>query len=306
MVTGDDGCVKPPRPLTPPCPLPDRASEVSSISMIRPVLALLCLTLLAGCYISRSADQPDELVRTWRGATVVVPFSSADPAMADITGEMGEVEPLLLSARLAPTLPVVVFLHGCNGLHRGYRVDLEFLRGLGYAVIAPDSFSRAYKPTSCDWRSKSAGSHPGVIGFRLAEAEFAVEQVQRFPWVDSDRIVLMGQSEGGLTTANYTGDDVAARVILGWTCQIPWPPLWGIKGEDDIPVLSVVSEGDRWFERWFLRGDCGEDMDGFADARSVVIDGGTHHVLRRDAGRDAVADFLTRVVPSPKLARANP
>lgn len=271
--------------------------------MIRILFALLGLFLLAGCYLSRSADLPDELMRTWQGATVVVPFSSADPAMADITGEMSEVEPLLRSARLAPTLPVVIFLHGCNGLHRGYRVDVEFLRDLGYAVIAPDSFSRAYKPTSCDWRSKSAGSHPGVIGFRLAEADYAIRQVRSFPWVDPSQIVLMGQSEGGMTTANYTGSNVAARVILGWTCQIPWPPLWGIKGEDEIPVLSVVSAEDRWFQRWFLRGDCGEDMDGFADARSVVIDGSTHHVLRRDEAREAVAGFLERVAPSPKLKR---
>ena len=272
--------------------------------MVRFLLALASLSLLAGCYLSRSADKPDELLRTWQGATVVVPFSSADPAMADIEGEMAEVEPVLQSARLAPTLPVVVFLHGCNGLHRGYRVDLEFLRDLGYAVIAPDSFARAYKPTSCDWRSKSAGSHPGVIGFRLAEAAFAIRQAQSFPWVDPHRIVLMGQSEGGMTTANYTGDDVAARVILGWTCQIPWPSLWGIKGDDAIPTLSVVSGEDRWFDRWFLRGDCGKDMDGFTDATSVVIDGSTHHVLRRGEAQEAVAAFLTRVMPSPKLQAA--
>lgn len=272
---------------------------------VRPVCALLSLLLLAGCYLSPSADEPDELVRTWRGATVTVPFSSADPAMTDVAGTMEAVESILLSAKQAPSLPVVVFLHGCSGLHRGYRVDLAFLHDLGYAAVAPDSFSRAYKPTSCDWRSKSAGSHPGVIGFRLAEAAFAVERVRRFPWVDPDRIVLMGQSEGGLTTANYTGQDVAARVILGWTCQIPWPPLWGVKGEQEIPVLSVVSERDRWFDRWFLRGHCGEDMDGFADARSVVIDGSTHHVLRRDAAQTAVAEFLARVVPSPKIQQAS-
>lgn len=275
------------------------------VRTFRPVCAALCLLLLAGCYLSRSADQPDELIRTWRGATVAVPFSTVDPTVADVTGEMQELEPALLSAERAPTLPVVVFLHGCSGLHGGYRVDISFLRDLGYAVVAPDSFSRAFKPKSCDWRSKSAGSHPGVVGFRLAEAAYAVERVRRFPWVDPDRIVLMGQSEGGLTTANYIGDDVAARVILGWTCQIPWPPLWGVKGEQEIPVLSVVSDGDRWFDRWFLRGHCGEDMDGFADARSVVIEGRTHHVLRQEAAREAVATFLARVVPSPKIRQAS-
>ncbi len=270
--------------------------------MLRVVAILLCLSALAGCYLSPSADLPDELARTWAGATVVVPFSTADPAMADISGEMADVEPHLRAAKLAPDMPLVIFLHGCNGLHGGYRVDLEFLRGLGYAVIAPDSFSREYKPLSCDWRSKSAGFHPGVIGFRLAETAFAIERARRFPWVDPDRIILMGQSEGGMTTANYTGGGVAARVILGWTCQIPWPPLWGVKGAPSTPVLSVVSRNDRWFDRWFLRGHCGEDMDGFDDADSVVIDGSTHHVLRQRAARQAVAAFLARIAPTPITA----
>ncbi len=271
------------------------------------LLCLLLLPALAGCYLSRSADRPDELARTWDGATVVVPFSRGDPGYRDVSGEMANVEAALLAADDAPQLPLVVFLHGCNGLHWGYRVDLEFLAGNGYAVIAPDSFSRDYKPRSCDWRSKSAGSHPGVIGFRLAEAEHAVERARRFPWVDPDWIVLMGQSEGGLTTANYTGDGLVARVILGWTCQIPWPPLWGLRGDRDTPVLSVVSARDRWFDRWFLRGDCGQDMEGFVDATSVVLDNTTHHVMRLSEAREAVAGFLAKVAPSPTLtARCAP
>jgi dienelactone hydrolase len=260
---------------------------------------LFSLVLLSGCYLSRSADKPDELARTWDGATVVVPFSKADPSRPDVTGEMRSVEARLMTAGV-PKLPLVIFLHGCNGLHGGYRVDLDFLRSKGYAVIAPDSFSREYKPRSCDWRSKSAGFHPGVIGFRLAETDYAIERALRFPWVDPDRIILMGQSEGGLTTANYEGNHVAARVILGWTCQIPWPPLWGVKGDDSVPVLAVVSENDRWFQRWFLRGHCGEDMGGFADATSVVLEGAsTHHVMRLGAARSAVGRFLARVAASP-------
>ena len=43
-------------------------------------------------------------------------------------------------------------------------------------------------------------------------------------------------------------------------------------------------------------------MDGFADARSVVLDGSTHHVMRRDEARRAVAEFLLRVAPT---GRAN-
>lgn len=268
------------------------------------MLVLLLPLLLPGCYLSRSADLPDELARTWAGATVAVPFSAVDPALADVTGRMAEVEVRLRDVRPAAKLPVVVFLHGCNGLHPGYRVDVAFLRARGYAVVAPDSFARDYKPASCDWRARTGGSHPGVIGFRLAEAEHALERVRGFPWADSDRIVLMGQSEGGITTANYEGDGLAGRVILGWTCQIPWPPLWGLRGDRDTPVLAVVSEADAWFKPWYLSGHCGEDMDGFADARSVVLDSGTHHILRLPEGQHAVAEFLERVAPAGRRGAA--
>lgn len=274
--------------------------------MIRLLVSLLLATGLSGCYLSGSADDTEELARTWNGATVVVPFSRHDSAVRDVEGRMDEIE-ATLARIVGPKLPVVIFLHGCSGLHGGYRVDIAFLESLGYAVVAPDSFARDYKPKSCDWRTKSAGSHPGVVGFRLAEASHAIARVREMPWVDSRRIVLMGQSEGGLTTANHDGRGVAARVILGWTCQIPWPPLWGLAGPRDQPVLSVVSADDRWFQRWFVKGDCGEDMDGFADATSVVVDGSTHHVMRLPEARDAVAAFLGRVVPSgvgPKIAAA--
>jgi len=273
-------------------------------TLSRSLALILIGLLLSGCYLSRSAELPDELVRTWDGGTVVVPVSRYVSGGRDLRGTMDRLEPALETLDLGTRIPAVVFLHGCNGLHGGYRVDLDFLRDKGYAVIAPDSFSRDYKPRSCDWRSKSAGFHPGVIGFRLAEAEYAIDRVKRFPWVDPDRVVLIGQSEGGMTTANYTADGIAAKVVLGWTCQIPWPPLWGLDGPADLPVLSVVSDGDRWFQRWFVRGHCGEDMDGFEDATSVVLNSSTHHVMRLSEAREAVGSFLDRVAPTPLTERA--
>ena len=53
-------------------------------------LAILLLPLLlAGCYLSRSADLPDELERTWDGATVAVPFSAVEKLGDGGTGWLG-------------------------------------------------------------------------------------------------------------------------------------------------------------------------------------------------------------------------
>ena len=55
--------------------------------MRRILIALLSLAL-SGCYLSRSADKPDELERTWAGATVAVPLSRYDTDLDDVRGSM--------------------------------------------------------------------------------------------------------------------------------------------------------------------------------------------------------------------------
>ena len=62
------------------------------------ILIVSLLFPLAGCYLSPTADRPDELARSWSGATVAVPFSTVDPDVRDVSGRMGEVEASLMTA----------------------------------------------------------------------------------------------------------------------------------------------------------------------------------------------------------------
>jgi dienelactone hydrolase len=169
-------------------------------------------------------------------------------------------------------IPLVIYLHGCSRFGWSTNNDISFLLRNGYAVLAPNSFARKYKPTSCDSATHTGGLHRGVLDFRLAEASYAHEAAKNLPWVDKRNIFMVGFSEGGLTTAKYGRGGLAGRIILGWTCNSEWSEHNGISGPGDEPILAVVSSNDPWFRSPGSSGDCGSSMLFRRNARSVVVD----------------------------------
>lgn len=259
---------------------------------MRKTILILLILLLGGCLLVVGADDPAELARTWDGAHVVVPVPGEGRSVRYIEGEMADVAGDLAALPDGMRLPLVIYLHGCAGFHGGNRRDARLLAEQGYAVIAPDSFARADKPQSCDWRRRRAGLHWGVVFFRLAEARHAHERARALPWVDPGRIAMIGQSEGGLATARYGGEGLAGRVIMGWTCTLPLPYVHGVAGPEDVPVLAVVSGRDPWFEHWLVGGNCADSLADYRDSRSVALDSSIHHVLRVPEGQRLILDFL--------------
>ncbi len=94
-------------------------------------------------------------------------------------------------------LPVVLYMHGCEGIRRQAGHYRELLLSLGYGVFMPDSFRRPGR-RACDQH----GSLSYRVRLRLEEVEYAVARIKELSWVDQSRVVLMGFSEGGNTTDN--------------------------------------------------------------------------------------------------------
>ena len=125
--------------------------------------------------------------------------------------------------------PVVVFLHGCTGIIRGgvgYRV---LLLEEGFAVFEPDAYARPGH--SCESSS---------IAKRTEELAYALSEIRRLPWVDQDRVVLMGFSEGGRTVGFWDQPGFAAHVILAAPALSRAPA--------GVPVLAVAGAEDPYAE----------------------------------------------------------
>ncbi|MDP6709593.1 MAG: hypothetical protein QF893_24915, partial [Alphaproteobacteria bacterium] len=122
-----------------------------------------------------------------------------------------------LGAARGAKFPTVLYLHGCAGLDG--LTPLRAMARRGFAVVAPDSFARRFRPRQCDPATLRGGRNVYVFDFRAAEISYAVHRFRRLPWVDKQRLFMLGVSEGGLAVAQYRGDEFRARAITEWTCN---------------------------------------------------------------------------------------
>jgi len=235
---------------------------------------------------SKDWADPDELKRTWDGAKVRIPLDT------------GVIKATLINLRNMPKgkkFPTVIYMHGCNGFWTGTDRRVDFLTKLHFAVIAPNSFARKKVPTSCDPRKHKGGMYRSTLIMRQHEAAYAIRMARKLPWVDSKNIFLMGLSEGGITTATFSGEPAKARIVEGWGCHAGWPEYHGLNAPATEPVLSLVSDKDPWFQNPVLQGDCGEFMLNDV-SESVVFRSGSlrykHELLEHPEVKRIVIKFL--------------
>jgi dienelactone hydrolase len=235
-------------------------------------------------------------VRTWTQALVVLPSAGSDgePLMARRSArELARAVNRLPRGAMYPT---VVFLHGCTGIG-----NLEFLRDLGrhgFAVVAPDSFARRYRPLQCDPDTQRGGRNLFVYDFRSAELTYALERIHQLPWVDLENLFLIGASEGGVTAALFRANVFNARVIVQWTCAGA-PLVEGIDAPRDTPILAIVRENDPYYVPTNTpgqQGHCGLYMDDRVAGRSLILPAASgpaaHDVLVDPEAMDAIVAFL--------------
>lgn len=239
-------------------------------------------------------SDPAELQRTWEAALVRVPTSSG-PSRPMTAADLADWRP-----DGARKVPAVVYLHGCSGLWSGSEVRVKLMADLGFVTVAPASLAREKYAQSCDPATFRGGMYREVLDLRQNDAAFALEQVHKLPFVDRERVILMGLSEGAIVTATFraSGPDqrIAARIIEGWTCHAYWQEYEGLNAGADEAVLSLVGADDPWFQAEWLKGDCGAWMRGGNDTRSIVYSdsplAGRHELLEEKRPRADLLGFL--------------
>jgi len=238
------------------------------------------------------SEAESDIGRTFNNAVVVMPGLGGD---AELVTRMGAPELAQYFARDGRrTYATVLYMHGCDGLSG--LTPLRAMARRGFAVIAPDSFARRYRPHQCDPETRTGGLNLYVYDFRAAEITYALHRMRRLRWVDQSRLFLVGVSEGGLAAAHYKGDDFRARVIAEWTCNGA-AIVRGLDAPMDEPVLAVVHADDPWYRGAAAgggqRGDCGQYLGIRPRSRSLVLRRGQGHEVMGDReGIAAILDFL--------------
>ena len=252
-------------------------------------LAVLLVTLCPGTAPAESAPAESalEVAPTWERAHVALPkrLTGGLPVFGLWRDRM--VQTAVVKIAPAAGSPAVVLLHGCNGIAEEEEIIKLILAQHGFSVFLPNSFARIGRRANCDLSSYATSLFPQAHDFRLQEIDYALDRLRAQPWIDPDRIFLMGFSEGGMAAARYDGDAVAGIVITGWHCQ-GREPYVGIKAPPSVPVLTMIGGDDPWYQA--KRGKhCGQVFDGRTAATSVVLPGNGHAIVNSPIVENAQA-----------------
>jgi len=239
-----------------------------------------------------------EMERTWISSIVRIPIGLGKSKLSNIK-EMKK----LLNTQLRK-FPTVIFLHGCYGIHSGSHHRLKFLADNGFLAIAPVSFARKKYPKSCDIYSLESGLYRGTINIRQFDAKYALKRISELGFIDHKNIILMGHSQGGITTATLQINDLKqklkARVIEGWNCAPDvWSEYTGMNAEKDEIVLSMVGYSDPWFSYSNYKLGCGPLLNISNGSKGIVYKEGflqyEHAPLDYKKPKEELINFLNQV-----------
>lgn len=244
---------------------------------------------------------PEEKMRTWNKAVVWVPTgfnTSRRVSMQELLEEYADSN---------EKFPTAIYLHGCTGLWSGSSLRMKFLADNGILAIGPASLARKKYAQSCNHVTNEGGMFRKAVTIRRIDAAHAIERAKTLPFVDADNMLLIGLSEGGITTATLTSMQkdlsVRARVVEGWTCHTGWMDQVGVRAPSSEPVLSLVGANDPWFTAPHLQGHCGETMRYDNGSKSVVYTTGKlsyrHELLEFREVQEEVLAFLRQHMDLP-------
>jgi dienelactone hydrolase len=168
--------------------------------------------------------------------------------------------------------PAVVYLHGCSGLGKAARKRFsDLLTGWGYVSLAVDSFATRGIQEACD----------RPMPDRQADAWGAMLYLSKLPFVDHERIAVLGSSQGGIVTMRLASThDVKLFDVpdeLNFKAAVAFYPRCSVASQKlAIPTLILIGELDDWTparncEQWMgLRDGKG------APVKLVVYPGAYH------------------------------
>jgi dienelactone hydrolase len=176
-------------------------------------------------------------------ATACLATDPPERRLVEIENPLASSQPLqgyLRQPRDAGTSPAVVLLHGCSG---GWRqLDerwAKLLASWGYVTLTVDRFGPRGLTSTC-----TGGPPPATVFDAYRALDFLMQQ----PFVDRDRVAVIGFSQGGLLalisvergTIERASDDKFRAAIAFY------PPCLGVKNSMTVPTLILIGELDDW------------------------------------------------------------
>ncbi|HYC37033.1 MAG TPA: dienelactone hydrolase family protein [Usitatibacter sp.] len=198
--------------------------------------------------------------------------------------------------------PAVVLLHDCSGLgprsSGGARRWAKVLLEEGYVVLIPDSFSpRGFAGGVCTEASPRR-QEVGPLR-RVDDALAALRHARSLPFVEAERIAVMGASHGGASTLATLASPKAVKAREAFRAGIALYPSCSGRASyrPHAPLLILTGELDDWTPA----EPCRRLADGARAAGhdvTIKVYPGAHHSFDNNAPVRYRAERMNRNAPA--------
>ena len=195
----------------------------------------------------------------------------------------------------------VIYMEGSGHFNKGYTFRRWIVEDAGLIFVAPNSFQSKLRPVYTTPASKVV--YELVHEHRQAEIHYLLTRLNEIQFIDKSKLILMGNSEGGLAVARYSGNEFIGRIVLSWTCEngyyTDYPDV--ADTSRNSPFLNIVGENDKYFgknsvfnKQYETEGHCEKALRQHKYAKVIVLKNTGHNVMVNPITKREVISFLTK------------
>ena len=138
--------------------------------------------------------------------------------------------------------PAVVLLHTCSGITDHEEYWTAQLVSWGYVVLVVDSLTPRGQKYICDGRVGSVSPWN-----RALDAFGAKKYLSNLPFVDPNRIAVVGASHGGMAVLEIIKQSTSENIpISPFRAAVAFYPLCGEPELLNTPTLVMIGGADKW------------------------------------------------------------
>ncbi|WP_089727753.1 alpha/beta hydrolase family protein, partial [Candidatus Thiosymbion oneisti] len=155
---------------------------------------------------------------------------------------------ILTEPETTPPYPIVVMLHGFSGNKDGFSQPLQETGETMYGRTARVFAENGIASLRIDFRGsgESDGDFADMTFTRqISDTLTAIEYAANLPRIDSERMGLLGRSQGGLVAATAAArDDRIDSAVLWVAVSIPYATYSDVYGSETVQAGLNAAEGE--------------------------------------------------------------